>query len=176
MEFQFSVEVKQEGQIKEPGIFNLVLSAQRHTHRASSWDKGGSSFLKRGPQAPGLCGGSCERHCWSPQAFPFVPQASTFAVLFSTSPFGRKHRTLLAGGTETGVGGGSHSRSSTPCLPRSCGLWGVLSRPLQNVLPFPYRSITSLPPPTTSSLIFSLFLNGRTADLQCFVCFRSSAT
>ena len=45
MEFQFSVEIKQEGQIKqEPGIFNLVLSAQRHTHRASSWDKGEKLF------------------------------------------------------------------------------------------------------------------------------------
>ena len=158
MEFQFSVEIKQEGQIKqEPGIFNLVLSAQRHTHRASSWDKGGSSFLKRGPQAPGLRGGSCERHCWSPQAFPFVPQASTFAVLFSTSPFRRKHRTLLAGGTETRVGGGSHSAALPPASHAAAASGGVLSRPLQNVLPFPYRSVTSLPPPTTSSLIFSVF-------------------
>ena len=52
MEFRFSIEIKQEGQIKqEAGIFNLVLSAQRHARRASSWDKGGSSFLRRGPRS-----------------------------------------------------------------------------------------------------------------------------
>ena len=57
MEFRFSIEIKQEGQIKqEPGIFNLVLSAQRHTHgelhlgtreEALSWGEDPSSLWRQ---------------------------------------------------------------------------------------------------------------------------------
>lgn len=156
MEFQFSIEIKQEGQIKqEPGIFNPVLSAQRHTWKASSWDKGGSSFLRRGPQVivEAAVRGTAGAH----RDFNLSPRLPRF---LSFSPPLR----LPLGGTQNSTcrkhrdqgSGGSHSPALPLCLPCGCGLWGVFSRPLQNVLPFHYRSLTSLLPPTTPSLSLSL--------------------
>lgn len=157
MEFRFSIEIKQEGQIKqEPGIFNLVLSAQRHTH----------GELHLGTREEALSWGEDPRSLWR-QLWEALPEP----IGISTCPPGfhvfcpflhlsvslweeaqnSTHRKHWGRGS-----GGSHSPALPPCLPRGCGFWGLFSRPLQNVLPFPYKSLTSLLPPTTPSLSLSL--------------------
>lgn len=147
MEFQFSIEIKQEGQIKqEPGIFNPVLSAQRHTWKASSWDKGGSFFLRRGPQVivEAAVRGTAGAH----RDFNLSPRLPRF---LSFSPPLR----LPLGGTQNSTcrkhrdqgSGGSHSPALPLCLPCGCGLWGGLFQASPECPSFSLQ-VTNLPSPT----------------------------
>lgn len=147
MEFRFSIEIKQEGQIKqEPGIFNLVLSAQRHTRRASSWDKGGSSFLRRGPQVivEAAVRGTAGAH----RHFNLSPRLPRF---LSFSP---PLRLPLGGSTELysqeALRSGQRRQplpSSTPLPPTWLWLLGALFQASPECPSFSLQ-VTNLPSPT----------------------------